>query len=86
MKKTKNIVYKNIDLNSVVDLKKCIDNETFKQALRQIRQEECFKFVDRPIWYNKLSEMQKQEINKWYEDWLSVTDTFVIPERPYWVK
>ena len=55
--------------------------------LRLQRKEECFEIVNRgKVWYDNLTEEQHQELDKWYEDWLKVTETKVIPTKPSWLK
>ena len=65
---------------------RCLPVQAVKRALRQLRAEECFAVVDRPLWYNRLSDYQKVELNDWYEKWLRVTETFEIPKRPDWLE
>ena len=60
--------------------------EYTKKALRQLREEECFAITDRPLWYSRLSDWKKAELNDWYEKWLKVTDTFDVPVKPYWLE
>lgn len=56
------------------------------ENLRIRRQEECFSIINRGMpWYNKLTDEQKSELNKWYSDWLDVTETKVIPNTPTWL-
>ena len=59
------------------------DNDSLK--LR--RQKECFNIVDNrsPMWYNHLSDEQKAELDAWYQAWLDVTETHVIPNKPEWL-
>ena len=48
--------------------------------LRVTRQVECFAIINRgKLWYDNLTD-------KWYEDWLKVTETKVIPTKPSWLK
>jgi hypothetical protein len=55
--------------------------------LRRKRFGECFTVINRgTAWYNTLTEDQKIELQQWYEDWLAVTETKNIPEKPYWLK
>ena len=55
--------------------------------LRVQRQVECFAIVNRgKLWYDNLTEEQHQELDNWYEDWLKVTETKVIPIKPSWLK
>lgn len=57
------------------------------QALRERRERECFRIVDNRsmLWYNRLTQEQKDELNTWYQAWLDVTKTKVIPTVPEWL-
>ena len=62
-------------------------HEQLVDELRRRRSEECFPVINRGIlWYNTLTEDQVTELGKWYQDWLDVTDTLVIPTMPEWIK
>ena len=63
-------------------------NEEFElQNLRQQREQECFSIINRgKLWYDNLTEEQLIELNTWYNAWLDVTETKVMPERPSWIK
>lgn len=55
------------------------------EHIRNLRQE-CFAIINRgELWYNRLSESQKQELDDWYQAWLDVTETKVIPKKPEWL-
>lgn len=56
--------------------------------LRLARQRQCFDIVDNRsnIWYSNLTNEQKNELNTWYQAWLNVTETQIIPEKPDWLK
>ena len=72
-------------INSTTDFSK-VSVETHKQMLRQLREEECYPYINRgELWYSRLTEEQKAEFNKWYQDWLDVTKTLVIPTKPSWL-
>lgn len=64
---------------------------TFKQTqnikrLRRQRESECFLVINRgALWYELRTEEEKTELREWYQKWLDVTDTFVIPEKPTWL-
>ena len=75
------LLYKNQDKAEEVELeKKKID-------LRNKRKTECFDYINRgALWYNRLSKNQKEELEQWYDNWLNVTDTLLIPEKPSWLK
>lgn len=54
--------------------------------LRENRSKKCFNVLDRgQVWYNTLTDEQRQELQEWYQAWLDVTDTLVEPETPEWL-
>lgn len=63
----------------------------FKQTqnikrLRRQRESECFPVINRgALWYELRTEEEKIELREWYQKWLDVTDTLVIPEKPTWL-
>lgn len=66
------------------------DNKTqdeLKDDLRNQRKAECFPIINRgQLWYESLTSSQKEELSKWYQDWLNVTETMVAPTKPEWLK
>lgn len=55
--------------------------------LRQQREAECFSVINRgSFWYETLTDKQKEELKVWYQAWLDVTDTLVVPEKPDFIK
>ena len=57
-----------------------------QQDIRKQREKECFPVINRgALWYNKLTETQKQELSAWYEEWLDAPETGVIPTAPAWL-
>ena len=55
--------------------------------LRLQRETECFPVINRgQLWYNNLSESQVVELQQWYQAWLDVTETLIIPEKPVWLE
>ena len=55
-------------------------------GLRRRREEECFSVINRgELWYSRLTVPQKVELEQWYEAWLNITETKVVPERPSWL-
>lgn len=61
--------------------------ENKKDELRNKRKSECFTIINRGIlWYDNLTQEQLNELNKWYNDWLNVTDTLIEPVKPEWLK
>ena len=78
--------------------KSYMETEEYKQAerqyhethdnvvLRRRRNEECFPVINRgKLWYDKLTTQQVQELNDWYDAWLNVTETHVVPDKPKWL-
>ena len=60
-------------------------NQIYLEELRSKRQIECFKIVNRgKLWYDKLTTNQIEELNIWYQAWLDVTQTNIIPQKPTW--
>ena len=54
---------------------------------RFIRNQVCFPIINSgQLWYNKLTKEQKEELAKWYNDWLNVTETLIEPKTPEWLK
>ena len=72
-------------INSTTDLTK-VDNETRKNILRQMREEQCYPYVNRgELWYSRLTQEQRAEFNAWYQAWLDVTETLIIPTKTLWL-
>lgn len=64
-----------------------ISDEEEQKYLRNRREKECFPYINRgQLWYNHLTEEQKQELDVWYTAWLDVTETKVIPDKPLWLE
>lgn len=54
---------------------------------RFIRSQVCFPIINRgQLWYDNLTNAQKEELAKWYNDWLNVTETLIEPKTPEWLK
>ena len=63
-----------------------LNNERLADELRFQREKKCFPIINRgALWYERLSEEQKAELDAWYQAWLNVTETLVIPENPSWL-
>ena len=68
------------------DRQKEIEEESELNELRSQRKNACFPYINRGyLWYSKLTEEQKEELDTWYNAWLDVTETKVIPEKPEWL-
>ena len=63
-----------------------VELEAQKTELRERRQKECFSIVDRSkLWYDSLTSDQLKELQDWYNAWLIVTETMVVPAKPEWL-
>ena len=63
-----------------------IERKALCDDLRKRREAECFSYINRgQLWYDRLSEKQKAELQVWYADWLKVTATLTAPEKPSWL-
>lgn len=55
-------------------------------SLRATRDVECFPIINRgSLWYDTLTDGQKEELKTWYKAWLDVTETKIVPEKPKWL-
>lgn len=58
-----------------------------KEYIRFQREQECFLIINRGgLWYKNLTQEQLNDLEDWYQKWLDVTETLVIPEKPSWLK
>lgn len=82
----KEIEFKNGGLQIVVkNNPHFVEQELY--ILRNQREVECFSIINRgKLWYDSLDENQTIELNTWYQAWLDVTETRVIPIRPEWLE
>lgn len=63
-----------------------LNEDRINEELRLKRHKLCFPYINRgELWYNRLSDIQKNELDTWYQAWLDVTDTKVIPTAPEWL-
>lgn len=60
--------------------------EREKDEIRFERSRVCFPVVNRgQLWYDTLTESEKNEIKEWYQKWLDAPETGVVPEMPKWL-
>ena len=60
--------------------------EQTKAEYRQRRETECFAVINRgQLWYEGITLSQLVELRQWYKEWLNVTETMVVPEKPAWL-
>ena len=61
--------------------------EETREEVRRRREVECFPIINRgDAWYATLTTEQREERQEWYQAWLDAPDTFVVPEKPDWLK
>lgn len=54
---------------------------------RKNREKECFPIINRGnAWYNSLTQWEKDDLQRWYKEWLDVTETLIVPSKPIWLK
>ena len=59
----------------------------YASIYRKQRSRECFPIINRGnAWYNSLTEIQKQELQVWYQAWLDAPSTLIEPEQPDWLQ
>ena len=69
------------------DKQKEIEEQRELTNLRTQRLKVCFPYINRGyLWYSKLTDEQRVELDSWYQAWLDVTSTKDIPEAPDWLK
>lgn len=69
------------------DKQKEIESEKELAAIREQREKICFSYINRGyLWYSMLDEAQKAELSIWYQAWLDVTETKIIPVTPEWLQ
>lgn len=63
-----------------------LKGEAVTDEIRLRREQECFSVINRgSLWYEMLTEEQKQELKTWYQAWLDATDTGVVPDKLAWL-
>lgn len=65
---------------------KALQNVAELDELRTRREVECFSVINRgQLWYEGVSVVQLLELRQWYKDWLAVTETLTVPDKPTWL-
>ena len=80
--------YKYENCSLVLDKNKLevLNDERMADELRYQRTKACFPYINRGyLWYSRLTDLKKEELDAWYQAWLDVTETKVIPEKPEWL-
>ena len=72
---------------SIYQTRRMLLSEAKKDEFRLRREKECFSVINRgQLWYEGISLTQLLELQKWYQAWLNVTETMVVPEKPTWLE
>lgn len=54
-----------------------------QEYVRTRRIKECFSIINRGnAWYDMLDSEEKEELGKWYQEWLDAPTTGIIPDLP----
>ena len=62
------------------------NDEFILNYYRHMREKMCYPIINRgKLWYDHLTLAQHTELNDWYEAWLDITETQIIPDTPAWV-
>ena len=80
--------YKYEDGNLLLDEQKLqsVNDVRIADELRLKREKACFPIINRgELWYSRLTAAKKKELDAWYQAWLDVTDTKVLPDMPAWL-
>lgn len=80
--------YKYEDGNLILDEQKLqsVNDICIADELRLKREKACFPIINRgELWYSRLTADQKKELDTWYQAWLDVTDTNVLPDTLAWL-
>ena len=80
--------YKYEDGNLILDEQKLqsVNDTRIVDELRFKREKACFPIINRgELWYSRLTADQKKELDTWYQAWLDVTDTNVLPDTLAWL-
>ena len=80
--------YKYEDGNLILDKKKLqsVIDARIEDELRLKRSKVCFPYINRgALWYSKLTDEQMDELSSWYQAWLDVTESKVVPDAPEWL-
>ena len=71
--------------------RKLVYNESYeiedvRRSYRIKRERMCFPIINRgSLWYDTLTTEQKNDLREWYKEWLDVTETLEIPNKPSWL-
>ena len=76
-----------IVLGGLTDEAKTSKEQAEKDKLRKLRETQCFSYVNRgTAWYKRVVNTPTRQImfDSWYDKWLNVTETLIIPDKLEW--
>lgn len=63
-----------------------LDHAKLVAEIKERREKECFLVINRgELWYERLTEVQHEELKAWYQAWLDAPGNLTIPEPLSWV-
>lgn len=69
------------------EYKSDLEHDQCVAEIRYHRDTVCFPVINRGgLWYDMLTDEQKEELKAWYTAWLDAPETLVEPEMPTWLK
>lgn len=80
--------YVDENYDMLLNFAKEYDDKLFLDSLREERKN-AFEIIDKyqlALVFETLTDIQKDELKKYREDWLNVTKTRIIPEKLIWFK
>lgn len=74
------------DNNNLITPFNMSENEIKANHLRVKRVPYCFDIINRgQVWYNTLTNQQKNELQTWYQDWLDAPNKLKEPKQLNWL-
>ena len=69
----------------IIEQEQKVQAEQELEKLRVRRAKECFTHIDPAGKWDNYTEDQKSQLRLWRKQWLDVTQTKIIPQKPYWL-
>ena len=74
------------DSKTLLPVQTKMKDEEIRRYLRNIRRRDIFPIIDRPLWFEELTEEQKEDIRRWRREWLEAPETLEMPKKPTWLE
>ena len=83
----KSVIFIQKENIALLEVEEELLNRYLIEYFRITRNQECFPIINRgKLWYDNLTNAQLEELDKWYIEWLNVTETLTEPVKPEWIK